>query len=343
MIEMTTGRLRRIPYGEDRGNVAKALRDHLLRGPEKETRQIGLMDTRTLAKFRASLTRESGPAGRYAIDTGTFSESLELALLDQAPMRRLATVQRMGGNSDLFEPTTNDTSNEGEFLPDNGQISDLDVVFGLLTLTLYKIGSKRVVVPNDLWDDAMPDFLPKLGRILGERCARTANRLFTTGNGASQPVGIMNAAPTGQTAASPTAISADDCEGLLASVDPAYRVNPSTVWMANAAIWKAIRTLKDSAGRYLLEHVGEGYPGRFLGYPCMENPHMPATIASGNKTLLFGDFSRYKIREAGEANLLVWREAPGLIDQFRSAFYLVLRTDGALLDAGTGPVKALKH
>jgi HK97 family phage major capsid protein len=332
-----------IPYGADaQAEVKAALKHTLLTGPERHPVRLGLLDTAGFVKFRAALQSQSGPAGGYGVEPSTMSNALELALLDQSVMRRLATVTRAGGSADLLEPSTNDTSTEGELLAENAQVSDQDIVFGLLSLTLYKVGSKRVVIPMDLLQDAMRDFMPKLGIILGQRCGRLANRLFTMGTGASQPMGVVNAAPVGATAGSSTAIAADDVWSLYFSIDPAYRRN--ACFMASDAIYKVLRTLKDANGRYLfVEPTQPGYPPLLCGLPAYTNYHMPAAITSGQKTLLCGDFSKYHIRDGGDVTMLQWSEAPGLIDQYRRAFYLVLRTDGGLQDAGTGPIKALKH
>ncbi len=71
---------------------------------------------------------------------------------------------------------------------------------------------------------------------------------------------------------------------------------------------------------------------------------MPSTFPVGSqaKLILFGAFSHYKIREVNAGDLIVWREAPNLIENDCFAAALTLRCDGMLVDPGNGPVVALQ-
>ena len=61
-----------------------------------------------------------------------------------------------------------------------------------------------------------------------------------------------------------------------------------------------------------------------------------AEIATGNKTVLFGDFSKYVIRQARTPELVVSTEK--LVDQRMTVFYLFARYDGKLINTN-----AVKH
>ena len=65
------------------------------------------------------------------------------------------------------------------------------------------------------------------------------------------------------------------------------------------------------------------------------------SIAAGNRSVLFGDFSKYVIRDVMGFDLLRLDER--FADAFQVAFVAFLRTDGKLIDGGGGAVKALRH
>ncbi len=178
--------------------------------------------------------------------------------------------------------------------------------------------------------------------MLGERIGRCLSPLLTTGDGADQPSGILTLATAGLTAASPTALTFDDLHNLESSVDPAYRTEGDCGYMFNSAIWNIIKQLKDGIGRYLwVPGVAAGQPATLNGWPVHLNQSMDSTISSGKKTILFGALAKYKVRRVKEIRLmkLVERYA----DQLQVGFLAFGRFDGALLDAGTHPVKYLVH
>ena len=121
---------------------------------------------------------------------------------------------------------------------------------------------------------------------------------FFTGNGTGKPLGVLAAtggAETGVTAASSTAVTADELMDLYYSLKSPYR--KKSVWVLNDSTIKAIRKLKDSNGQYLWQpSLTAGTPDTILGRPVKTSAYMPA-IAAGAKTIAFGDFSYYWIAD----------------------------------------------
>ena len=150
-------------------------------------------------------------------------------------------------------------------------------------------------VPFELMRDSEV-FAQGVGKIVGMRLGRIGNRLFTTGNGAGQPQGIVGAAKLGITAGSPTAFAVDDLLGLAAGVPGDYRELPTCGWMMNSTTWLVAKKLKDVQGRYLWNEAGLDQ------WPIAINDHMPSP-AAGTRPVLFGDFSRFLIRDIGGVRL----------------------------------------
>ena len=148
---------------------------------------------------------------------------------------------------------------------------------------------------------------------------------------------MVTASTLGKTTASATAIAADEVLDLLFSVDPAYRMNAS--FMVNDGIALAVRKLKGSgSGDYLWQPgLQLGQPDRLLGYPISYNNHMQATVATATKTMLFGDFSKYKVREVAGVRTQVLNELYANTGEIGIQSFQ--RFDGNILNAGVAPIK----
>jgi len=294
---------------------------------------------RTLVEAR-DLSAVTGASGGFLNPDG-FMNSLERNMLAFGGMREVAQIIRTERGDDIPWPTADDTGNTGEQLGESASIgSSVDPTFGAVVFKAYKFSSKLIKVPVELLEDSVFDIVSILGEMLGERLGRIQNTKFTTGTGAATPNGIVTAATSGVTAASGTAITADELLDLLYSVDKAYLNGAS--FMMHRLVLKAVRQLKTGDGQYLWRPgITLGEPDVLNGYPVVQNSDMSSTITSGDKTVLFGQLSKYKIREVRGIRMrrLVERYA----DTDQEGFVAFLRCDGNLLDAGTAPVKYLEQ
>lgn len=267
---------------------------------------------------------------------------LEEARLEYGAMYSVATVIRTETGADMPFPMVNDTAQKGAILAENTQVAEQDIAFTQMVLQAFKYSSKLVRVSVELMQDASFDVGSFVGRALGTRIGRILNDHFTTGTGSGQPNGVLTAATAGVTAAAAAAISFVDLIKLVHSVDPAYRANSRFMFHDN--VLSAIQQLVDTTGRPLWQPaVGAGFQDgeadRIWGYPYTINQSMTSTIATTNKTVLFGDFSYYYIRETRDVTLLRLEER--YADFHQVGFIAFSRHDGDLLNAGTNPIKYL--
>lgn len=287
-----------------------------------------------------AMSAQNPALGASTVPEG-FMKNFEKALKDYNGVRQVADVIRTADGATMPWPTTNDTSNEGELIGENTAVAEQDVATGSVNFNSYKHSSKMVKFPFELLEDSAFDLANEVGVMLGERIGRVGERYNTTGTGSSQPQGIVTAATLGKTAASATAIAADEIIDLIHSVDPAYRRDPSFGLMMHDLILAIIRKLKDGQGRYLFEEGQGGAPDRVKGAKIVINQNMDSTVASGKKTILAGAYRKMKIRDVGVLRMKRLEERYAELDQV--AFIGFLRSDSKLLDAGTNPVKYLGH
>lgn len=291
---------------------------------------------------RATQALNANVAGGYLVPEG-FVQNLEIALLQYSNIRNVADVMRTASGQDLPWPSANDTFNKGAILVENATVGTQTVNFGQTVLHAYKYTSNMVQIPVELLEDSAFNLAAQLGQLLGIRIARIQNDHMTTGTGIAQPTGITIAATQGVAAASATAIAWDDMYKLKHAVDPAYRApGMNASWMFHDTIFGFLKRLKDGAGRYLWQSgVSASAPDTIDGDPYTINQSMASTMATGNKTVLYGAMSKYKVRDVTQIRLrrLVERFA----DSDQEAFVMFARFDSTLLDAGTHPVQYLVH
>jgi HK97 family phage major capsid protein len=166
---------------------------------------------------------------------------------------------------------------------------------------------------------------------LGERIARRQNNKYTIGVGTTDFQGVVVGASLGGTFAGVAAITADELYDVQHSVDPAYRKSPKCAWMFNDTTFKLVRKLKDSQNRYLFEPaLTAGAPDMLLGKPIAINPDV-ASPATGLKTVVFGDFSKFIIRDV--RNLVIRRLNERYADADQVGFIGWYRGDSLLVSA----------
>ncbi|MEJ0015705.1 MAG: phage major capsid protein [Acetobacteraceae bacterium] len=282
-----------------------------------------------------------GSQGGDLVPAG-FMPELSKAMKAYGPMLDALIVREMvtatGGS--IGWPTMDDTSNKGARIAENQQVSVAEVQFGTRTLNAYKYTSGVVLVATELLSDSPMNVEQIVRDAMGERLGRIGNEELTTGTGGGMPNGVAVAAAAGATAAAGTAITFDDLMDLEHSVDPAYRVDPSCRWMFNDGTLKALRKLKNGEGDYIWQtaDVKAGTPSLVLNYPYSINQNMPS-VATTNRSVLFGAFSRYIVRKVNQ--LVIRRLVERYADFDQTGFIGFMRFDGNLIDAGA--IKALTH
>ena len=174
---------------------------------------------------------------------------------------------------------------------------DSDDSFGQVTIGSFKLGT-TIKVSEELINDSVFDLENYISKEFARRIGSREEEAFFTGDGNGKPLGFLAAnggAEVGVTAASATAITADEIIDLYYSLKTPYRKN--AVWILNDATVKAVRKLKDSTGQYLWQPaLTEGTPDKLLGRPVYTSAYMP-TAAAGAKTIAFGDFKYYWIAD----------------------------------------------
>ena len=281
----------------------------------------------------------SDSAGGYTIPEGWTSE-LDWAKQFIGEVESVARVFSTATGNTLPIPKVNDTAVDAELQTEGSATTVADMTFGNTDLSAYTY-STLVKVSKQLLQDEEVNLIGYLTELLGQRIARKTNAALTTGDGSSKPNGIITAATVGKTAASATAITHEELIDLYYSVDPAYRMGTSCYYMMNDAVHAAVRKLGLTAAENFnpITFANDGTMF-ILGKEVKINQDMASAITTGNKTILFGDFSGYAVRVAGGINVLRMDER--YADELNVGFIAYKRVDGDLISAGA-PLKVLQQ
>lgn len=328
--------------GHDKGDKGLGLYGKWLRGGDKA------LSADEWQHIRNTMSTTTTTEGGYTVQSDVATRLID-ALKAFGGMRSVSTILRTEKGNPLSFPTSDGTSETGEWIAENTTATAADPSFGTKALPVYKASSKIAAVPFELLQDSSIDMEAFIQDRLATRLGRITNTGYTTGTGTAQPTGIITAAGTGVTAANSTsqvtAIIYTSLVDLVHSVDPAYRALGNCRFMMNDASIKVIRKIVDSSSRPIFV---PGYdsgqaagmvlaaPDTLMGYPVTINQDV-AVMAANAKSIAFGDFSYYYIRDSMEVSM--FRFADSAYAKLGQVGFLAwMRTGGNLIDSG-GAVK----
>jgi HK97 family phage major capsid protein len=297
--------------------------------------------------FRNAMSTTTGSEGGYTVQT-EIAETLIEALKEYGFMRKEASQITTAKGNDLSYPTSDGTSEEGEWVAQNIAASAADIDFGTLALNVHKLSSKVITIPIELLQDSIIDIQALVFSRMVSRMGRTANKGYTTGTGTAQPKGLVTAAsvgktgPTGQT----VTITYDDLVDMVDSLDIAYLENGGSLpcWMFNQTMRRTLRKIKDTTGRPIwTPSYDTGLSGTrtdmLLDYPVCMNNDM-ASPAANAKSLAFGRVDKYMIRDALDVSLFRFDDS-AYVTKGQVGFLGWARTGGNLMDVNA--VKLYQH
>lgn len=324
----------------DQGKAATELRAFLRgEGPRAiEIKPAGPVDFRTLSKLTTG-------AGGNLVPTSFYDRLMAHLIEVSAILQAGATVLNTSSGESLQVPKT--TSHSTALLTaEAGAITASDPAFAQASLGAYKYGH-LIQVSRELLTDSGVDLEGYLAMESGRALGNALGADLVTGNGSGKPTGLLNnttlgaTGPTGVTgglgATSATANQgADLLFDLFYSVIAPYRASSACAWIVRDATMAAIRKIKDTTGQYIFQpSLVAGTPDTLIGKPIYVDPFVPA-VATGAKSIIFGDISQYFVRLAGGVRFE--RSDEYAFNTDLVTFRALIRGDGILVDQ-TGAVK----
>ena len=256
-----------------------------------------------------------------------YEHTLVEALEEENIFRTLAHVIRTASGERKIPVVS--SKGTASWIEEGGAFPESDDTFGQVTLGSFKLGT-TIKISEELLNDSVFDLENYIAREFARRIGTKEEEAFFTGDGSGKPLGVLadkGGAEVGVTAASATAITADELLDLYHSLFSPYR--KKAVWVVNDSTIKAIRKLKDNNGQYLWQPgLTANAPDTILGRPVKTSAFMPS-IAAGAKSIIFGDFKYYWIADRQGRNFKRLNELYATNGQV--GFLASQRVDGKLI------------
>lgn len=277
-----------------------------------------------------------------------FEDELIIKLKAFGGMRRVCRILTTSTGNPLPWPNADDTTNTGEWLTEAAGVGSADPSFSNVTLGANKLSSKQVKVSVEAEQDYAFPIVSLLSDMFARRMAVTENLALTLGDGTSTYgtiTGLISALTTaggrsvlaiGANSNSGNSgdtdlntVGTDDLSNLITQIDPAYR--PGCKFVANQSTWDKLRSLKDKYGRPIWQtSLAAGVPDSILGYPFDWNQDV-AAIGAGNKSVVFGNFDNYVIRQVLGFTFIRFDEL--YMANYQRGYQAFSRVDGKLLQS----------
>ncbi|TWB22143.1 HK97 family phage prohead protease/HK97 family phage major capsid protein,TIGR01554 [Nitrospirillum amazonense] len=216
-----------------------------------------------------------------------FQAEIDKDLTLFSPIRALATVRTTGRSEVNTLRRTSPAA--ATWVGEDDDRPETEVKYGQQSFQVKELAT-FVDCSLSLLEDAAVDVAAELASEFAEAFGVTESQAFVNGDGALKPMGFMadpnlSYTPGGDA----SAVKADGLIDLFHALKPAYRQNG--VWLMNSTTLAAVRKLKDSQGRYLVDIGGmANAPSTLLlGRPVVEAVDMP-DVAGGAFPIAFGDF-----------------------------------------------------
>lgn len=294
---------------------------------------------------RNAMSTTTGTEGGFTVPVEIAKIVID-ALKAYGGMRLVASVIATASGNDWQYPASDGTSETGEIVGQNAAVATGELTFTQVPLVVYKFSSKKIALPWELIQDSAIDVVAFVVQRLVTRLGRITNTKFTIGTGTAEPFGVVARATSGKvgTTGQTLTVTYDDLVDLQHSVDPAYRQQGTCRFMMHDASVKVIRKIKDSQNRPIFTPGYEanamiegGMPDQLMGNSIVVNQDV-AVMAANVKSILFGDFSKYMIRDVmnteirrfddsafalnGQVGFCGWSRAGGnLLDTAAVKFY----------------------
>ncbi len=216
-----------------------------------------------------------------------YDRTLLSGLEEQNIFRKLAKViTTSSGDRKIPVVATKGTAS---WCDEEGTIPESDDTFGLVSIGAYKLAT-MLKCSEELLNDSVFNIQSYLAKEFARRIGAKEEESFCIGDGTGKPTGVFAAAggaEVGVTAASATALTADEILDLFYSLKAPYRKN--AVFLMHDSSVKALRKLKDASGQFLWQpSLTAGAPDTLLNRPVYTSAYAPA-LAADARAIVVGD------------------------------------------------------
>lgn len=261
------------------------------------------LDEEAFLKFVRGEERALDVANNGGIIPTTIASRIIEKVKELSPLYQMVTVYNVGG--DLVFPVYDEESSsiKAAYSDDMAELTEGTGKFTTVKLQNFIVGclakvSKSLMNRTDF--DLVSFIVQKVAQAIAEFLEKEC--LVGTAN---KMTGVLSAT-NGVTAASATAVTADELLDLQMAVPEVYQTG--ACWIMHKDTLKAIRKLKDGDNNYLLNRdITNSFGWSLLGKPVYVSENCPK-MAAGAKAVVYGDMTGLSVKLAQNVEIQVLME-----------------------------------
>ena len=223
-----------------------------------------------------------------------FGNEILKKIVQLSPIRQYAKVTTITAPEVKYPRKLTGTA--ATWVSEIGTRTESGMTFEQAVFTPYEL-STFVPVSRQLLEDNAYGLEVELSADFAESFAKTEGAAFVSGDGTGKPKGILTATGIAEIKTGNAGTLGTDPAATIIAM---FHKLPSVVaqngvWLMNRTTLGALRTLKDSTGRFIMiDPITQGAPATLLGRPIVEAIDMP-DVAANAVPIMFGDLSGYRI------------------------------------------------
>lgn len=284
-------------------NVVDDKKKEELRAEEKEAQEERAFENyiRGVVSEERASNLTTGDNG--AVIPASIANKIIKKVVEICPIYQMATRYNVGGTLSIPYYDENTTAITMAYATEFTELESSSGKFKSIELKGFLAGALTKVAKS-LVNNSQFDIVNFVINQMAENIAKwIENELL---NGTTQKIEGVSQCKQVVTAASSTAITADELIDLQETVPDVFQ--PGCIWIMNKATRTAIRKLKDSDGDYILQKdmtAKWGY--RLFGADVYCSDNMPK-MAAGKTAIVYGDMSGLAVKVSEDMNIEVLRE-----------------------------------
>jgi len=253
---------------------------------------------------RAGELTPAAGSGQALIPT-TIANRIIKKVYDISPILERSSKYNVKGNLQLPYYDTTDSNIAVDYQEEFEELASSNGKFTTITLTGYLAGAlskiSRSLINNSNFDIVgfvVDEMAYSIKRFIEKE-------LLNPTDPTHKVTGLSDLTNT-LTSTSSTAITADEIIQLKDQIKDEFQGN--AIWIMSPATRTALRLLKDSVGRYLLQDdITAPFGSTLLGKPVHVSDNMP-NMAAGNTAIYYGDMRGLATKFSEDINIEVLRE-----------------------------------
>ncbi|MGC1647386.1 MAG: phage major capsid protein [Candidatus Sulfotelmatobacter sp.] len=287
-----------------------------------------------LRSYVALNTATSGDAAGYTIPIGFVAEVLQQMKQHDQLLEASRWIFTPGGGTLNF-PAVDDTTTNVDAVT----LAELGLITQGPNPSFSNLGFPQAstwVTPQFLYSLQLEQDSPILAMYFAELFAKS----FARGMGKSFLTTLLSNLSSGETTASPTAVTVSELFALMGSVDTSYAMSPSAGLLMQWSTYLTIRAAATVGGQLAPYTMPDGSPA-LLGKKVFFCPNMDA-IGASKVPIIFGDLSRHAIRQVTDS-FSSFRYDEKYMVNHQKAIQAFVRADSLLLQGSNSdaPMKTL--